>query len=184
MTAVGSLDRSFASAQATAAPSPLHVPRVPPLDERLGAVSFFARLLHNPLRILPVAAYEEDIVWAERAGRLIAWITEPGLIKTVLLEKREVFERTAVTQRLLGPYIRYPTFDGDEELLLYLCTGVDDSMCALRAATVTPATLLGITAAVGTIEVGKLANLVVVTGNDLFAAGNPIKHVFVEGRLY
>ena len=55
---------------------------------------------------------------------------------------------------------------------------------ALRAATVTPAALLGITAAVGTIEVGKLANLVVVTGNDLFAATNPITHVFVEGRLY
>src|SRR5262249_47982289 len=55
---------------------------------------------------------------------------------------------------------------------------------ALRAATVTPAALLGVTAAVGTIEVGKLANLVVVTGNDLFATGNPIKHVFVEGRLY
>lgn len=55
---------------------------------------------------------------------------------------------------------------------------------ALKAATVTPAALLGITAAVGTIEVGKLANVVVVTGNDLFAAGTPIKHVFVEGRLY
>ncbi|HEY9225856.1 MAG TPA: amidohydrolase family protein, partial [Gemmatimonadaceae bacterium] len=55
---------------------------------------------------------------------------------------------------------------------------------ALRAATVTPATLLGISSAVGTIEVGKLANLVVVSGNDLFASGTPIKHVFVEGRLY
>lgn len=54
---------------------------------------------------------------------------------------------------------------------------------ALRATTVTPAALLGITAAVGTIEIGKLANLVVVNGNDLFASG-PIKHVFVEGRLY
>ena len=55
---------------------------------------------------------------------------------------------------------------------------------ALRAATVTPAQILGITAAVGTIEVGKLANLVVVPGNDLFASGAAIKHVFVEGRLY
>ena len=55
---------------------------------------------------------------------------------------------------------------------------------ALRAATVTPAALLGVTSAVGTIEVGKLANLVVVMGNDLFASGTPIKHVFVEGRLY
>jgi imidazolonepropionase-like amidohydrolase len=55
---------------------------------------------------------------------------------------------------------------------------------ALRAATVTPASVLGITAAVGTIEVGKLANLLVVDGNDLFAANNPIKHVFIAGRLY
>jgi imidazolonepropionase-like amidohydrolase len=55
---------------------------------------------------------------------------------------------------------------------------------ALRATTVTPAQLLGVTAAVGTIDVGKLANLVVVTGNDLFASGTPIKHVFVEGRIY
>jgi len=55
---------------------------------------------------------------------------------------------------------------------------------ALRATTITPATLLGISAAVGTIEIGKLANFVVVSGNDLFAAGVPIKHVFVDGRLY
>jgi imidazolonepropionase-like amidohydrolase len=55
---------------------------------------------------------------------------------------------------------------------------------ALRAVTVTPATILGINALVGTIETGKLANLVVVSGNDLFASGTPIKHVFVEGRLY
>lgn len=55
---------------------------------------------------------------------------------------------------------------------------------ALKAATVTPAALLGVTSAVGTIEVGKLANFVVVTGNNLFAATNPIKHVFIEGRLY
>jgi imidazolonepropionase-like amidohydrolase len=53
---------------------------------------------------------------------------------------------------------------------------------ALKAATVTPAQLLGVSAAVGTIEVGKLANLLVVTGNDPFSS--PIKHVFIEGRLY
>src|SRR5471032_675976 len=41
---------------------------------------------------------------------------------------------------------------------------------ALKASTVTPAAVLGISAAVGTIEVGKLANFLVVSGNDLFAA--------------
>ena len=55
---------------------------------------------------------------------------------------------------------------------------------ALRATTVTPAALLGISSVVGTIEIGKLANFVVISGNDLFAPGVPIKHVFVEGRLY
>ena len=45
-------------------------------------------------------------------------------------------------------------------------------------------TILGMAAAVGTIDAGKLANLVVVSGNDLFASGTPIKYVFVEGRLY
>jgi imidazolonepropionase-like amidohydrolase len=55
---------------------------------------------------------------------------------------------------------------------------------ALRATTVSPAALLGISSAVGTIEAGKLANLVVVQGNDLFSANTVIKHVFVEGRLY
>ncbi len=55
---------------------------------------------------------------------------------------------------------------------------------ALKASTVTPAAVLGISGAVGTIEVGKLANLLIVTGNDLFAATNPIKHVIIEGRMY
>jgi imidazolonepropionase-like amidohydrolase len=70
-----------------------------------------------------------------------------------------------------------------ERIRLAIAAGLtpDD---ALRAATVTPAALLGVTSAVGTIEVGKLANVVVVSGNDLFAAGSPIKHVFVEGRIY
>jgi len=47
-----------------------------------------------------------------------------------------------------------------------------------------PAALLGISSMVGSIEVGKLANFVIVSGNDLFAAGNVIKHVFIEGRIY
>ena len=83
MTAVGSLNGSFASPNRAAETSGvLYVPRVEPLDGALGAFSFFTRLLKNPLRILPTAAYEEGIVWAERAGRLICWITDPALIKS------------------------------------------------------------------------------------------------------
>ncbi|HEU0063318.1 MAG TPA: cytochrome P450 [Hyphomicrobiaceae bacterium] len=106
MTAVGSLGRSFASPNLAADISAgLYVPRVEPLEGPLGSFSFFTRLLKNPLRILPAATYEEDIVWADRAKRSVCWITEPGLIKTVLLDQRDVFERTSVTQRLLGPLL-------------------------------------------------------------------------------
>jgi len=54
---------------------------------------------------------------------------------------------------------------------------------ALRALTQVPARLLGIEAAAGTIEVGKLANLLVVQG-DVFAKDNRIRQVFVEGERY
>jgi imidazolonepropionase-like amidohydrolase len=52
---------------------------------------------------------------------------------------------------------------------------------ALRALTVTPARLLGLESITGTVETGKLANLVVVEG-DLFARTGRIRHVFVEGQ--
>ncbi|HEX6309608.1 MAG TPA: amidohydrolase family protein [Longimicrobiales bacterium] len=54
---------------------------------------------------------------------------------------------------------------------------------ALRALTVTPARLLGIEAVAGTVEAGKLANLVVVQG-DLFAENARVRDVFVEGVRY
>jgi cytochrome P450 len=71
----------------------------------MGALSFFATLLRNPLRVLPAAVYDEGIILGGRAGRTVCWITDPSLIKTVLLDKRDAFERTAITQRILGPLL-------------------------------------------------------------------------------
>jgi cytochrome P450 len=105
MTAIGSLTPAATFGDAAASIPPLHVPRVAPLERPLGRLSFFATLLHNPLRILPAAAYEERMVWAERAGRPTCWISDPELIKAVLLDKRDVFARTPVTQRILGPLL-------------------------------------------------------------------------------
>jgi len=101
MTAAGSLNvqPSFAAS------APVYVPRVPPLERPQGSLSLFATMLKNPLRIIPEAAYEEDIAWADRAGGKVAWITDPGLIKAVLLDKREMFARTSITQRILGPLL-------------------------------------------------------------------------------
>ena len=51
---------------------------------------------------------------------------------------------------------------------------------ALAALTTTPARLLGLEGSLGTVERGKLANLVVTTG-DLFADTTQIRFVLVEG---
>ncbi|MGH7466265.1 MAG: amidohydrolase family protein, partial [Longimicrobiales bacterium] len=58
--------------------------------------------------------------------------------------------------------------------------GEDD---ALRALTVTPSRLLGIENVAGTIETGKLANLVVVNGS-IFDPDARIRDVFIEGVRY
>jgi imidazolonepropionase-like amidohydrolase len=54
---------------------------------------------------------------------------------------------------------------------------------ALRALTVTPARVLGVDRIAGTVDVGKLANLVVTEG-DLFDRNGRIRHVFVEGKKF
>jgi imidazolonepropionase-like amidohydrolase len=54
---------------------------------------------------------------------------------------------------------------------------------ALRALTLTPARVLGLERVIGTIENGKMANLVVTEG-DLFSRDGRIRHVFIEGRRF
>jgi len=52
---------------------------------------------------------------------------------------------------------------------------------ALKAMTIYPAELFGVTDQIGSIEVGKIANLVITTG-ELFAEETKVKYVFVDGR--
>jgi hypothetical protein len=51
---------------------------------------------------------------------------------------------------------------------------------ALAAVTTVPARLFGVAAIVGTLEPGKIANLVVATGPP-FAEGTEVRHVFIDG---
>ncbi len=51
---------------------------------------------------------------------------------------------------------------------------------ALAALTTNPAAMFGVEAVLGTIEPGKIANLVVATGAP-FAEGTEVRHVFVDG---
>jgi hypothetical protein len=54
---------------------------------------------------------------------------------------------------------------------------------ALRAMTLAPAEIFGVADRLGSIEKGKIANLVVTDG-DLFSEKTKIKYVFVDGRKF
>jgi imidazolonepropionase-like amidohydrolase len=49
--------------------------------------------------------------------------------------------------------------------------------------TLAPAEVYGVDSRIGSIDVGKIANLVVADG-DLFADQTKIKYVFVDGRKF
>jgi hypothetical protein len=72
------------------------------------------------------------------------------------------------------------------ELLRAVKKAVDaglDTPAALRAMTLAPAEIFGVADRIGSIEKGKIANLVVADG-DLFAAGTKVKYVFVDGGRF
>jgi imidazolonepropionase-like amidohydrolase len=54
---------------------------------------------------------------------------------------------------------------------------------ALRATTLSAAEILGVGGALGSLEPGKIANVVLATG-DPFAQGTRVRNVFVDGKLF
>src|SRR5215813_7020369 len=54
---------------------------------------------------------------------------------------------------------------------------------AIKAMTIYPAEIFGVSEQLGSIEKGKIANIVVTSG-DLFDRRSQVKHVFVDGKPY
>lgn len=79
-------------------------PTVQPIPKAPGRLGFMMRFVSNPLLTLPRSVYEEDFVRYTDGPRAMVWITEPSLIKTVLLEEREKFQKLAQI-RLLSPLL-------------------------------------------------------------------------------
>jgi cytochrome P450 len=86
-------------------PAPRFIPpRITPPAQPLGSLAFLAAFVRNPLEILPQAVYEQDL-WANPLGRAQRLaITSPALVKTVLLEEREKFQKLSQI-RLLSPLL-------------------------------------------------------------------------------
>ena len=79
-------------------------PRIVPASRPLGRLGFVAAFLRNPLEAVPRAAFEEDFVSLGGKGTSRIWVTSPALIKAVLLDERDKFQK--ITQiRLLRPLL-------------------------------------------------------------------------------
>jgi cytochrome P450 len=86
------------TARGAVCPAAVDAPR-----RALDPLSFVARFVDNPLRVIPEAAYHEPIVvQANRVGR-VAWVLDPALIKDVLVERSDLFPITRIQKRVLGP---------------------------------------------------------------------------------
>ena len=87
-----------------APPQRLIPARIRPPAKPLNGLAFLAAFVRNPLEAVPQAAYEEDLVTGRLAGAQRLWITSPALVKTVLLDEREKFQKLSQI-RLLSPLL-------------------------------------------------------------------------------
>ncbi len=80
----------------------LYPPRVVPPLQRLPIHRFVPAFVRNPLATMPAAVYEQPLMRLDRSKHPIIYVTDPALIKTIMLDRRDVFVRTPVEKRVLG----------------------------------------------------------------------------------
>lgn len=93
-------------AESDPSPAPaLYPPTVKPSARMLPLLPFIGRFIPNPLRSLPRAVYHDPIVVYGRDRPLVAWVTAPALVETILLRDAERFPKTRLDKRILKPVI-------------------------------------------------------------------------------
>lgn len=100
---------------------------------------------------------------------------------------RQKYLETAATFEEAGLQFGFSTREADpgdvrENLRTMIEQGLPEQ-AALAALTTRPADLLGLDNRLGTVEEGKIANLVVTDGS-YFAEDTKVQHMFVDGQLY
>jgi len=84
------------------------------------------------------------------------------------------------------PFAFYSDGAGARDVIRNVKRSIDAGLpadAALRALTLAPAQIAGVADVLGSIEAGKIANLVVTDG-DLFAEKTKVKYVFVDGEKF
>jgi len=147
--------------------------------------------LHEPMSEVVTAAGRSDPRWAAQpvwvrdaeAAEAPPWPTSlrQNILKGVLKMHRAGVRLLAGTDAPLTPV----GITTHLELELAVKAGLTPFE-ALQMATTVPAELLGVRADIGSIEVGKLADMVVIDGNPLTDIRNArkVKQVIVNGRVY
>jgi len=102
-------------------------------------------------------------------------------------ERRDIEEAKANPAELHKAGVPFALVSADaKDFVGGLRTAIEKGLptqAALRAVTLEPASILGLADRTGSLEVGKLANVVAWSGEPL-AEGTEAKLVFVDGRLY
>jgi cytochrome P450 len=84
---------------------PLYPPSVKPPKTPLPLPLFLLNFVRNPLSTLPEAVYREPIHTYASRGNRVAWITDPALIRDVMLDRRDLFHKTPLERQVLGPLL-------------------------------------------------------------------------------
>ena len=135
-----------------------------------------------------VAAPTEEVFITERRTRSYADVDdEVDALKARRREAIELYERNALALHEAGIPFGFATLDAEtskirENLRRIVAAGLSEDD-ALAALTTTPAALLGLDRSLGTVEPGKMANLVVTDG-PYFDKDTRVRFVFVDGERF
>jgi imidazolonepropionase-like amidohydrolase len=159
--------------------------------ERGGNLIDQSDFAHDP-RAKYVPAYWKDVTWKRFTDEIIQGFgADDGVTRRRFVEKELEVVKTmhaagiqflAGTDTAPGVYI-FPGFSLHEELQRFVAAGFTP-LQALQTATLNPATFLGMTDRLGTVETGKLADLLLLDANPLDDIRNTqkISAVIVDGR--
>src|SRR5438552_4276100 len=168
--------------------------QAPTLAWQRGGTFLDQRDLKNQLLDKYVPAYWRDVTWRRFTDEMM-----PGLLHDPLALRQEYFARNlqmvgalhhagvpfmAGTDAAPGVYIM-PGFSLHDELANFVEAGFTP-MEALQTATSNPAKFLGMEASMGSVEAGKIADLVLLSANPLEDIHNTqkINVVIAHGRLF
>lgn len=77
--------------------------RVTPPSEPMSAIRYFRTVLRNPLEVWPEAIYHEPIHLERMLGQDTLFVTDPELVKQMLIDEAERYRKSDMMLRLLEP---------------------------------------------------------------------------------